>query len=124
MTELATWIAFEPVPVGEAGLLAIAALTLLSAWVGLGVMVISGRRRAREHEYRHAEAMRAGAERHAESMRALEALIAGQREQGAALRRVGEVLDVQVAALRKVGEGLDAQSAALTVLVERTAPAR
>ena len=80
-------IVFEPVPVGTAGLLSIAALTLTSAWIGLAVMELSGRRRAREHDRRHAETTQSGADRHVETIRALElrartleTLIDGQRE--------------------------------------------
>ena len=63
----------------------------------------------READQRHAEAMQAGAERHAENMAALKALIDGQAQTNATLA-------ANTATLAEA-------TAALKLVVERTAPA-
>ena len=88
------------------------------AW-GIRAMQRAGDHRAAEQDQRHAEAMQAlDLQR-----RALETLIAGQREQGEALREQGAALREEGAALREQGAALREQGAALSALVARTAPA-
>ena len=96
--------------------------------IGLGLRAMSRAADARDRALTNQE--QAANQRHAEAMRALDALIAGQREQGAALREQGAALRKQgeafrelAASLREQREASREQGAALTALVARTAPA-
>ena len=107
--EVGLWIA--------AGTLVVGLAQCALIWAGIRMMRraadtrdrgLENQRHADEHRHaeagqRHAEAMAALDKRHAEAMAALNELIAGSREQGAALQTA---------------------TAALRTLVERTAPKR
>ena len=73
----------------------------------------------RESDQRHAEAMKAGAERHAEAMQAsAEAMKAGAERHAETMAALG----AQSRALDALIEGHRAQTASLETLIERTAP--
>ena len=100
----------------------IGGLQCLLIWRGLVIMrrAADTRDRAlenqrRESDQRHAEAMKAGAERHAESMAALNAIAATLAQNTATLAQNTETLAEATGALK-------AQSRALEALIERTAP--
>lgn len=71
--DAALWVAVAQI----AATVAIGTGQIAIVWYGIRAMQRAGDRRAREQDQRHTEAMRA-----------LEALIAGQRDQGAALRTI------------------------------------
>ena len=93
LRESALWVAVAQV----AASLAIGIAQVAVVWYGIRAMQRAGAQRAHEQDQRHTE-----------SMRALDALIDGQRKQGAAL---DAIIDGQ----RRQGE-------ALSALIERTAP--
>lgn len=71
--DAALWVAVAQI----AATVAIGTGQIAIVWYGIRAMQRAGDRRAREQDQRHTEAMRA-----------LEALIAGQHDQGAALRTI------------------------------------
>lgn len=64
------------------GQLAVSALAVVSIWFGILQMRRAGDQREKREDARHAE-----------SMRALEALVSGLERQGAALERQGQALE-------------------------------
>ena len=94
VSKSALWVAVAQV----AASLAIGIGQIAVVWYGIRAMQRTGAQRAHEQDQRHTEAMRA-----------LDALIDGQRRQG-------EALDALIDGQRRQGE-------ALSALIERTAPA-
>ena len=79
--------------------------------IGLGLRAMHRAADARDRALTNQE--QAANQRHAEAMRALDALIAGQREQGAALREQGAALRKQGEAFREQGEAFRELAASL-----------
>ena len=116
--EWTLWIAAASLVVSAV----IGGLQCFLIWRGLVIMrrAADTRDRAlenqrRESDQRHAEAMKAGAERHAESMAALNAIAATLAQNTATLAQNTETLAEATGALK-------AQSRALEALIERIGP--